>query len=194
MYIKESSENTMAIDIRQLTLEELPLIAGLDTSCSEHIYNLVHPNTGAGLILKKRTDQPAVEGATWGTNEIESRMELWRKNYAEGCKFWGAFCDGRLVGFLLLSGEKVNGALEIFSIFVDRKFRGKGVGGRLLSAAEEPCGASGIQRIYVSTTLDGTAIDFYLKSGFKVAGLHSRCYRHQWGQATFIKEIGAPNN
>ncbi len=184
----------MAIDIRQLTLDELPLIADLDTSSSEQIYDIVQPNTGAALILKKRTDQPAVEGATWGTNEIASRMELWRKNYAEGCKFWGAFCDGRLVGFLLLSGEKVNGALEIFSIFVDRKFRGKGLGTRLVSAAEKHCGDSGIKWIYVSTTLDGTAIDFYLKSGFRVAGLHSRCYRQQWGQATFIKEIGAPNN
>ena len=120
-------------------------------------------------------------------------MELWRKNYADGCKFWGAFCDGRLVGFLLLSGEKVNGALEIFSIFVDRRLRGKGVGTRLASAAEEHCGDSGIRWIYVSTNLDGTAIDFYLKSGFRAAGLHSRCYRHEGGEATFIKEIGDVN-
>jgi len=184
----------MTIDIRQLTLDELPLIAGLDTSSSEAIYDLVQPSTGAGLILEKRTDQPALERAAWGASEIASRMELWRRNYAEGCKFWGAFSDGGLVGFLLLSGERVNGVLEILSIFVDRKFRKKGVGTRLVSAAEEYCEEKGIKQVYVSTTLDGTAIDFYLKGGFRLVELHSRCYRHQRGQAAFIKELGAPNN
>ena len=182
------------MDIRELTIAELPLIADIDTSSSEEIYDLVETQTGSGLLLKKQTNQPPVEGTTWGANGIASRMELWRKNYADGCKFWGAFSDSRLVGFLLLSAEDVNGALEIFSIFVDRKFRGQSIGARLVSAAEKHCADLGIRGIYVSTTLDGTAIDFYLKLGFQVAGLHSRCYRHKWGQATFIKEIGSPNN
>ena len=95
----------MSVDIRQLTLNELPLIAELDTSGSEQVYDLVEPEAGYGLVLKKRMDQPGGEGARWGANEIASRMELWRRNYAEGCTFWGAFCGGRLVGFLLLSGE-----------------------------------------------------------------------------------------
>ena len=184
----------MTIDIRQLTLGELPLIADLDTSSSTQIYDLLQPGTGAGLILEKRSDQPVIETASWGANEIASRMELWRKNYAEGCKFWGAFCDRRLIGFLLLSSEKVNGVLEIYSIFVDRKSRDKGVGTRLVAAAEKCCEGAGVKGLYVSTTLDGTATDFYLKNGFRLVGLHSRCYRHQWGQATFIKELGAPNN
>ena len=181
----------MTIDVRQLTLDELPLIGDLDTSASEQVYDLAEPDAGSGLVLKKRTHQPPGKGARWGANEIASRMELWRRNYGEGCTFWGALSDGRLVGFLLLSGEEVNGALEIFSLCVDREFRGRGAGTQLVSAAEKHCASSGVKSLYVTTTLNGTAIDFYLKSGFRLAGLHARCYRRPQGRAAFIKEVEA---
>jgi ribosomal protein S18 acetylase RimI-like enzyme len=183
----------MAMKMRELKISELALLADIDTSSSEERYDLLRPETGAGLLLTNRTNRPPIEVGRWGANEIATRMDLRRRSYAGGCKFWGAFTEGRFVGFLLLSAEKLNGALEIFSIFVGRKFRGKGVGTRLIAAAEEQCAHSGIRSLYVSANLDGTVIDFYLKRGFQVAGLHSRCYRNKWGKATFIKEIETPN-
>lgn len=180
----------MPIEIRELTLEEIPHVAQVDTSSLRvAVYDLVPPETGAGLLLKKRSVQPPIECPSWGANEIATRMALWQRNLAEGCKFWGAFSDGRLVGFLLLSAQEVDGALEIFSIFVDRSLRAKGIGARLIETAEAHARKAGIRSLYVTTTLDGIAIDFYLKTGFRLAGLHSRCYHHPGGQAAFLKEM-----
>ena len=177
-------------DIRLLSAEELPQIGLLDTSqVIERIYDLAPPDgTGGGLLLHECEISP-LETPSWGQNEIATRMTLWRRNHAEGCQFWGAFEDDHLVGFLLLSCVPQNGALEIYSIFVDRQHRAKGIGASLVSRAEEYCRTSKIRYIYVTTTLDGPAIRFYLKTGFHFVGLHRRAYNHPGGQAAFIKEI-----
>ena len=182
------------MDIRELTADELPLIAELDTSATEHAYDLISPDVGSGLVLCKRADEPPVERATWGANEITGRMELWCRNFADGWKFWGAFAGDRLIGFLLLSNEESDGAHEIVSIFVVRKSRGKGVGARLVATAEEYCARSGVDRISVSTTLRDSTVEFYQKAGFRLVGLSSRCPRYPRGWVTFIKDISRPDN
>ena len=179
----------MDIEIRELAIEELADIPKLDVTAEEGIYALEPAHTDGRLTLKKKRDEPLREFPAWGVNEISSRLELWRKNYAEGCKFFGAFSQDQLVGFCLLSSESMDDALELYSIFVDRGSRGKGIGRKLVIVAERHCKQRGVKGIYTKTTLDGTAVDFYLKVGFSIVGLHTRCYKHEGGEVAFFKQV-----
>ena len=179
----------MDVKIRELTIEELADIPKLDVTAKEGVYDLEPASSDNRLSLKKRGDESLREFPAWGANEISSRLELWRRNHAEGCKFFGAFSQGKLAGFCLLSSESIDDALELYSIFVDRGSRGKGIGRKLMTAAERHCKQRGVKGIYTTTTLDGTAIDFYLKVGFSIVGLHTRCYTHKAGEVAFFKQV-----
>jgi len=181
----------MYIEIRELRSDELASLTELDASVSnDAAYDVVAGESGVSLALRKRCLDPPDDRPTWGANETASRLRLWRGNYRQGCKFWGAFAEGRLVGFCLLSSEVVGNALQIYSIFVDRPCRGKGVGSRLMAEAEGHCRTTGVRAIYLTTTLGNVkAIEFYRKIGYRIVGIHARVYKEADGQVAFCKEL-----
>jgi len=181
----------MDILIRELRFDELASLAELDASVpNDAVYDVVAGESGVSLALQKRSLDPPADRLTWGANEIASRLELWRENHRQGCKFWGAFVEGRLVGFCLLSSEVVGNTLQIYSIFVDRPCRGKGVGSRLMAEAEEHCRSTGVRAVYLTTTLGNVkAIEFYRKLGYGIVGIHARVYKEADGQVAFCKEL-----
>jgi len=181
----------MNIEIRELRFDELASLAELDASVSnDAVYDVVPGESGISLALRKRSLDPPADRPTWGANEIVSRLELWRRNYRQGCKFWGAFAEGRLVGFCLLSSEVVGNALQVYSIFVDRAWRGKGIGSRLIAQAEDHCRSRGVGMVYLTTTLGNVkAIAFYRKIGYRIVGIHARVCKEADGQVAFCKEL-----
>jgi|GEM_PF-771681 len=181
----------MNILIRELGFDELGSLAELDASVSnDAVYDVVAGESGTSLALQKRRLDPPADRPTWGANETASRLRLWRENYHQGCKFWGAFAGGRLVGFCLLSSEMIGNALQIYSIFVDRASRGKGIGSRLIAEAEGHCRSIGVKAIYLTTTLSNVkAIAFYRKIGYRIVGIHDRACKDADGQVAFCKEL-----
>lgn len=183
----------MDIEIRELLPAELPRLATLDVSeCVDAYYELETGETGASLRLRRRQLPVPQEKPTWGARETVSRLELWQENHARGRKFWGAFAGKQLTGFCLLSSETTDGIPEMYSIFVDRTHRHKGIGTRLVAQAEKHCRALGLRGIYLTTTLDGSAIDFYGKIGYRVVGLHGPVFRHASGEVAFFRDLLGP--
>src|SRR5262245_16599459 len=87
--------------------------------------------------------------------------------------------DARLLVILLrdsagriyagLSGHTWGGVAEVRFLWVDEQRRHMGIGGGLLSAAEEEARSRGCEKIVLSTH-SFQAPDFYLKRGYVIAG------------------------
>jgi len=94
------------------------------------------------------------------------------------------------VGFCLLASEAVGNALQMYSIFVDRKWRGQAVGSRLMAEAEGHCRSRNVRAIYLTTTLSNVnATAFYRKAGYRIVGIHARAYKETDGRVAFCKEL-----
>lgn len=64
--------------------------------------------------------------------------------------------------------------LYISVLFVDEKFRGKGLGSMLLKKLEQEARTSGVNLVHLDT-FDFQAKDFYLKNGYEVFGVLDHC-------------------
>ncbi|AEI41179.1 GNAT family N-acetyltransferase [Paenibacillus mucilaginosus] len=76
--------------------------------------------------------------------------------------------DGTLAGGLL--GRTYRYALFVEILWVDEKYRGQGLGGRLLAAAEEAARLRGCRLMHLDT-FSFQAPEFYRKMGFEVFGV-----------------------
>ncbi|MCZ8520696.1 MULTISPECIES: GNAT family N-acetyltransferase [Paenibacillus] len=75
--------------------------------------------------------------------------------------------DGKLAGGLL--GRTYRFAVYIEILWVDEKYRGQGLGARLMKAAEEEAVRRGCRLMHLDT-FSFQAPDFYRKLGFEVFG------------------------
>jgi len=175
----------MELQIRKLAKEEIDDIPSLDVSSTDPVYN-VAPD---GSLTRREGE--TCEHPRWGEKETATRLNLWHRNIDEGATFLGAFDGCVFMGFCLLSAEAVDDAPEVYSIFVDRAHRGKGVGSALLSAAEQLCRERGAAGMRVTTGPDrGGAIQFYSNKGFEVIDARGATERDQRGWVKFLKRFG----
>jgi len=74
--------------------------------------------------------------------------------------------DGKIVGFV--GGSVRSGHGHISGIAVDKEFRNKGVGGRLLAAAEDEFRRAGFDRVTLEVRVSNeNAIRFYENRGYR---------------------------
>jgi len=99
-----------------------------------------------------------------GRPELYKITEVYQNN---GGNFWLAIDNEKVISTIGLRncGEK-KGYLERF--YVDKKFRRKGIGYKLLTVLLEFAKNNGYREIFLSTWEDLTAANnFYVKNGFK---------------------------
>lgn len=91
---------------------------------------------------------------------------------------YGAFEDGRLIGFAEGCLEKWNNRFRISNICIfDSAARGKGTGRALMAAITEAAKASGARMIALETqSCNIGAIEFYRKNGFEIIGFDLYSY------------------
>jgi ribosomal protein S18 acetylase RimI-like enzyme len=81
-------------------------------------------------------------------------------------------CDDVVRGFIIILYKKNSAVAGIETLSVDPEFQGKGIGRRLLHAAEVEMPLHGIRRIRLEVALGNTiALSLYEKSGFRKAAL-----------------------
>lgn len=95
---------------------------------------------------------------------------------------WGAFIDDRLVGIITLFREprrKERHKASIVALYVERPWRGRGIGAALLSLAEGTAARMhGVRQVRLAVTAaNRRALDLYLKNGFAVYGREERALR-----------------
>ena len=99
--------------------------------------------------------------------------EKYFKDVIEKGTVWVAVDNQKVIGYLAgiicgRSSYKINTLAEIDNIFVDEKYRGKGIGKKLVSEFKKYCINNKIEEIKVTTNaLNTNARGFYENNGFK---------------------------
>jgi len=76
-------------------------------------------------------------------------------------------CDGRIRGFIILVYRRKSSYAGIETVDVDPEFQGKGVGVRLLAAAEADMRIRGVKKVKLEVSeRNDSAVNLYKKMGF----------------------------
>lgn len=87
---------------------------------------------------------------------------------------FGAIVDGNIAGYVcLIRGKK---AVLIYSIAVGEKYRGKGIGTKLLEAAEKYALDTGLNVIQLEVRCNSRAVELYQRRGYSVKKIKIRYY------------------
>lgn len=134
------------------------------------------------LVLRPATEADAKQLFEW-TNEAETRKNsfssepvLWENHVAWLEK---KLADRNCLFFILLNGEKLAGTIRldadpetksgVISYSIDKDFRGKGLGSKLLALAEEEGRRFGLQYLLGSVKPENKASSHcFLKNGYGV--------------------------
>ncbi len=143
----------MAVAIRDATRDDAPAIAA--------IYNQGIADRLATLETEERTPE---ERMAW----LEARGPRHPVMVAES--------DGRIVGFGSLNVFNPRTAYDYvadFSLYVERSWRNKGVGRRLLQALTDRARQVGYHKMVLSAfPFNPAGLALYEKSGFRVVGVY----------------------
>ncbi|MDN3204711.1 GNAT family N-acetyltransferase [Algoriphagus sediminis] len=122
----------------------------------------------SGKFSRFKTDQRLTNG------EFEKLYSIWlHKEYQEG----KVFLINENQGLISVSGSGNNAQIGLFA--VDKKFRGQGLGRKLLEHLEFQLSQKGIKKLTVKTQrANSVAVNFYVKNGFREVG--SRFVCHFW--------------
>src|SRR5258708_39455731 len=116
--------------------------------------------------------------------------ELLEKN-TDTFGFYGTFEDMKLVGMISLQplgGSKA----QIFTLYVDPLYRGKGIGRMLLDEVLVKASQSAIESIKLTVIAGNTAIALYESIGFKLVGENKKALHNDSGgfdELVFQKEL-----
>ena len=182
----------MNYELRQMHVDEIPLIVRIDRSEELRAEYVCAPvEAGLGLRLIRQPVDPPRHIPNWSRAELASRFALWRQNLNDGAVLVGAFHAETIVGFLLVTVHSAHHTGEIYSLFVDRSHRGKGLGTALLAAAEQHCRLRESSTLIVYTGHSAAAVDFYLKHGFRMVGIRDPRFATKGFDLTLAKELRA---
>ncbi len=156
------------IDLRHLTSTNLDLFADIDRA--EHVdvlYNLVDGELHANPV---DIDVPSWDSTGSGDHSVASIVEFCGPLISGGALFMGAFEGDRVAGLVIVDPVFEPGMAWLSMLHVSRWARRLGVGSTLWNAAVDAATAAGAQRLYVSATSTGSAVNFYLSRGCHLAG------------------------
>lgn len=74
--------------------------------------------------------------------------------------------EGKIVGYISVSVD--TGVAQIEPLMVGTDLKGKGIGSKLLKAAEDKARSLGVHKVWIETGLDWNAKEFYEKHGYIV--------------------------
>ncbi len=156
----------MFIQYRQLDQDQIWFIKRIDRS--EIVEKVYHLRDGQ-LVLEDESFE--ISNDWWqGEEVVKSIRPRVEKLAEEGGYVLGAFDERRVVGICALDSQFLNKKrLNVDIIFVNRRYRGKGIGTHLMEMLKEEAKNREARHLYVSATPSENTVNFYLNLGFKVA-------------------------
>lgn len=101
---------------------------------------------------------------------------------------------GRILGMLVLLWRRNSGSGSIYSVVVDPKVQGKGIGKRLMHEAEVIARQKGLKRLTLQVRLDNAvAIGLYKKLGYTEGGYLPQYYSDGQTAIHFRKPLTGPS-
>jgi ribosomal protein S18 acetylase RimI-like enzyme len=131
----------------------------------------------------------ALEDEAFSTDRI-SRRSLRRLLASSGPALLVAELEGRLAGYALVLFRTGHTVARLYSIAVAPRLAGRGLGTRLLQAAEDVALAHGATRLRLEVhEQNPAAIALYRKSGYRQFGRHSHYYEDDGHALRFEKRL-----
>jgi ribosomal protein S18 acetylase RimI-like enzyme len=141
------------------------------------IRRLTLDHAAAYRTLRLRSFREHPEAFTTSYEELEQQplADSEKRMSAANIKFWGAFEDGRLVGYVGLDREtraKCRHKATLVSMYVAPEFAGRGIGRALVDALLAQAREDGLELIVLTVT-DGNdkAAQLYERCGFRSFGV-----------------------
>ena len=100
---------------------------------------------------------------------------------------WVADAGGRIVGFAIADRTRAN----VWALFMDPEFEGRGIGRRLHDAMMNWFFASGVERVWLSTDPGTRAEGFYRAAGWQPAGDHRGEARYEMSREQWLARAGS---
>lgn len=141
-------------------------LARLDlTYQAQSVYRVRRHPTGFDLV-----EEPA-------SPPLDGRYEVdWAELVRSGCTLVAEHA-GRLIGVAALQVTGWNRRGTVAHLYVDRQWRGRGIGTDLMAALEREGAARGVRALWVETqNVNLSAIRFYESCGFEICGLDMSLY------------------
>jgi ribosomal protein S18 acetylase RimI-like enzyme len=102
--------------------------------------------------------------------EWSGEVELWQGHVESDGAAFGAFDGERFLGFSVLRSRLDDKTAQLSGLYVDRAWRGHGLGRALVSRVVESARKGGATSLYVSSSRYESAVNFYLTLGFEPLG------------------------
>lgn len=118
----------------------------------------------------------------WSEGDYRLLLDCLRNTSRCGGLVYGAFCDGKLKGFVSVEPEIFGGVqryLDLSSIHVSEDMRGQGIGRALFLAAKEWAGKRGAGKLYISAHSAVESQAFYKAMGCVEAQVYHRGHVEQ---------------
>lgn len=127
------------------------------------------------LRLRSFLEHPEAFTTSYDELDRQSVAETERRMAAQHMKFWGAFRDGRLCGYVGLDREtraKCRHKAKLVGMYVEPEAGGRGIGRALVDALLAEARADGLELIVLTVT-DGNAkaTQLYERCGFRSFGV-----------------------
>lgn len=116
-----------------------------------------------------------IEHEAFSSNDFPINEKLFRLLINNNrCTLFGAIVDSNIAGYIcLIRGKK---AVLIYSVAVSEKYRGKGIGTKLLEAAEKFALDSGLDVIQLEVRCNSRAVELYQRRGYSVKKIKIKYY------------------
>lgn len=156
------------IDIRFLAPGDVGLLREIDRREQLEVGYTVE----SGKLVSSETDAyvPPWEPSGSGDHTVRRLIAFCDPPLDRGAQLLGAFDEDAIVGMALVEPSLRPGLGWLALLHVSNGRRRGGVGQALWSAAASVARNSGDKEMYVSATPTGSAVQFYLKQGCRLAG------------------------
>ena len=146
---------------------EIERLAELDRS--EHITHAYKVRHGVLTRIKVDWDVPNWSPEGEGEHSLFQQLAFCRSHLEQGGVLLGAFKEDLLAGVAVVRPQIQEDMAQLAFLHVSKRFRRQGIAKKLFQHACEIACSAGVHHLYVSATPSGSAVDFYLARGCRLA-------------------------
>lgn len=163
-------------ELKTLDIEKLKSTATGYTS--EFVYNISKEESAqkiAFTLIRKKLQSPFIKKDMLDEGLLEHYEQIISNGFC-----YGVYTKNEMIGIALAEKEDWNNSLWIWEFHIAKKYRGKGLGTKLMNKIEEIAKDNHL-RIMICETQNTNvrAIDFYRKIGFEVESIDLSYYSNQ---------------